>query len=285
MTARVSVVGSANLDIVLRVGRRPSAGETVMSHAVSETPGGKGANQALSSARIAPTTLIASIGRDSAGRSVEAALRSGSVDLEYLSRVDTPTGLAYVTLTPDGENSIVVVGLANSQLSPELVLVALDRSHPTIVLLQLEVPRAVTAAVLAWCRRHNARLVFNPSPMDAQVVARATDADPLILNAHEVAELTQADEPDIETLVASLSKTYRSVLVTAGSAGAFVGRDGRVIHIQGAPVSSVVDTTGAGDAFAGTLAAHLALGVDLVEAAALANAEAGRTIQLERAHR
>ncbi len=283
--ARVAVVGSANLDIVPRVDRRPAAGETVLGRAMIETPGGKGANQALSCARVAPTHFIGSIGRDSAGRRVETALREADVDVTHLTHIDTPTGRAYVTLTPDGENSIVVMGLANSHLSDEVVLGALEASRPTLILAQLEVPKVVTEAVLEWTRQHDVRLVFNPSPADPQILANAVHADPLIVNEHEAAQILQSDSADVGTLATELSKRFRSVVVTAGSRGAFVGVGGNVTRVQTSTVTAVADTTGAGDAFAGTLAAHLALGLELVDAAKLANAEAGRLVQLERTSR
>jgi len=202
-----------------------------------------------------------------------------------LSQVDTPTGRAYVTLTPDGENSIVVMGLANSLLSDAVVLAALDESRPTLVLLQLEVPKAVTGVVLEWSREHDVRLVFNPSPVDPEIVANAGHADPLIVNEHEAAQLLQSDSDDIIALATELSSRFRSVVVTAGSRGAYVGVIGTVTHVQAPTIAAVVDTTGAGDAFAGTLAAHLALGLELVDAATLANAEAGRLVQLGRTSR
>lgn len=285
MSARVSVVGSANLDIVLSVDRRPGVGETVMGRALVETTGGKGVNQALAAAQIAPTHFIGSIGGDSAGSRVENALREGNVNVEHLARADTPTGRAYVTVTPDGENSIVVLGLANSLLSEKFAIRALDEAHPNVVLTQLEVPGTVTKSVLEWCKQRNVRLVFNPSPPEASLIEFAAHADPLIVNQHEASRLVGPSSGEAEELAAELSTAFLSVVVTAGPNGAFVGLNGRVTHVRGAAIGPVVDTTGAGDAFAGTLAAHLALGMELTAAAALANSEAGRLVQLARSQR
>lgn len=285
MTGNVTVVGSANLDIVLSIDHRPLAGETVMGNAVLETPGGKGVNQALAAARVVPTSFVGNVGNDSAGHRLAAVLADAQVGTEHLGRSSLPTGRAYVSLTPDGENSIVVMSLANSQLEAHDALRALEATAPTVVLIQLEVPMPVTAAVVEWCSRRSVRLVFNPSPADATALAKAGHADPLIVNQHEAAQILLSESADVVKLAAELSNTCRSVVVTAGSRGAFVGVSGRVTHVQGASVGTVVDTTGAGDAFAGTLAAHLALGLELVDAAERANAEASRLVQLERVSR
>jgi ribokinase len=283
MTALVAVVGSANLDVVLSVSRRPDAGETLMGSGYLEVPGGKGANQAIASGRVARSTFIGSVGRDGAARRLEQALDSASVELDYLVRSDVPTGRAFITLTPDGENSIVVMALANSTLTSRAVIAALEAARPTLVLTQLEVPEAVTAAIVEWCTRTATRLVLNPSPVQSLPAGALTIADPLIANQGEARALLGIDADDTELAVA-LAKLCRSVVLTAGSRGAYVVTGDIVDHIGGQPVD-VVDTTGAGDAFAGTLAAHLALGASLVDAASIANSEAARLIQLTRTDR
>lgn len=285
MTARVVVVGSANVDVVLTADRRPLAGETVMGRTFIETPGGKGANQALASSRFAPTSFVGCMGRDADGESVEAALVAGGVNIDHVFRCDVPTGHAYITVTPDGENSIVVMALANSELSVGTVLEALKELRPTVVLIQLEVPRAVTDAVLVWCRDRNIRLVFNPSPVDSHVTEMADHADPLIVNQHEARSILGLESGTESDLAAALAKKCRSVVVTAGAQGAFVGVGSLVTAVVGSAVEVVVDTTGAGDAFAGSLAAHLANGLDVVAAATLANAEAARVVQMDRTKR
>ncbi|CAN5167635.1 ribokinase [soil metagenome] len=283
MTALVAIVGSANLDVVLSVSRRPDAGETVMGSGYVEVSGGKGANQAIASGRVARSTFIGSVGRDGAARHLEQALHSAGVELDYLVRSDLPTGRAFITLTPEGENSIVVMALANSTLTASAVIAALDSARPTLVLTQLEVPAAVTVAIVEWCSRTGTRFVLNPSPVQGLPHGAIEIADPLIVNQVEARALLGVDADDAQ-LASALAKRCRSVVLTAGSRGAFVGSGGVIEHITGENVS-VVDTTGAGDAFAGTLAAHLALGATLVDAASVANKEAARLIQLTRTDR
>ena len=284
MTALVAVVGSANLDIVLSVAQRPAAGETVMGTAFVETTGGKGANQALAAARIGPTTFIGSVGPDAAGRSIEEALFSAGVRVDHLQHANVPTGRAYVTLTADGENSIIVMALANSALNVESVLAALEASGPTLVLTQFEVPEAVTAAVVRWCRSRGARLVLNPSPVKPGAKLDAANADPLIVNQIEARAILGSDLRSESDLALALAEQFASVILTAGSRGAFVARGSTVEHV-GAENVAAVDNTGAGDSFAGTLSAHLAQGEGLLAAARRASAEAARIIQLHRSER
>ncbi|CAN5317618.1 ribokinase [soil metagenome] len=273
-------MGSANLDVVLPVARRPEAGETFEGESFIEVPGGKGANQAIASAAVASTMFIGIVGDDGAGAAVAAALRRAAVDVEHLAVAPGPTGRAFVTLTPDGENSIIVMALANAHLSASAVTEALDEARPSVVLTQLEVPSSVTVAVAEWCARTRARLVLNPSPVRDLPPGVLQLADPLIVNEGEArAVLGQEDD-----LVTGLASYCRSVVLTAGARGAFVAHRATVTQISGSPVT-VVDTTGAGDVFAGTLAAHLALGMDLTDAASRANAAAARVIQLARSAR
>lgn len=285
MTGSVAVVGSANLDIVLSLDSRPRPGETVMGNALVEMPGGKGVNQALATARIAATCFVGAVGNDSAGRRLRAALVDAHVDTTHLLQGNLPSGRAYVLLTPDGENSIVVMALANSQLSVDHVLHALDQLRPEVVLIQLEVPRPVTAAVIEWCQRESVRMVLNPSPADTTALANASHADPLIVNEHEGRVILGVSAEEESEVATQLAQRYRSVVVTAGARGAYVAVGGEVVNVAAPRVDEVVDTTGAGDAFAGTLAGHLALGLPLTHAVILANAEAARLVGLERIRR
>ena len=281
MTAKVAVVGSANLDIVLTVPRRPLAGETIMGHGMQETAGGKGLNQALSAARVTETTLIGCVGRDRAAIQIETALATAGVETHNIVRQEIVTGRAYIQVTPDGENSIIVMALANSALTAKDALSALEKANPLVVLTQFEVPRPVTIAVAEWCRQKGVRLVLNPSPVHSVDIDTISSADPLILNQVEAQAILGVESQDYRTLAIDLASRFKSVVLTAGSDGAFVVVGGELAHVLGERVS-VVDTTGAGDAFAGTLAGYLAEGIGLVDSAMLANREAARVIQLSR---
>jgi len=252
-----------------------------MGQGLQETAGGKGLNQALSAVRVASTTFIGSVGRDRAAQQIEEALDSAGVDMTYLVRQETATGRAYIQLTPDGENSIIVLALANLAMSRKETLAALEKANPTLVLTQFEVPRAVTVAVAQWCRQRGVRLVLNPSPVQPIDIDAISNADPLIVNQVEAQAILGVDSNDDQYLALQLADRFESIVLTAGSNGAFVVTGGEIVHISGERVT-VVDTTGAGDAFAGTLAAHLAHGANLVDSAMLANLEAARIIQLTR---
>ncbi len=280
----VAVVGSANLDIVIQSPRRPAGGETVLGSSLVETPGGKGANQAFAAARVAGTAFIGQVGADSAGEQLLAVLAGAGIDVAHVRVVGTPSGRAYVTLTPDGENSIIVLPLANAELGTQHVVTALDAVQPAVVLTQLEIPGHVVAATARWCARHGARFVLNPSPVGPVAEDVLAVADPLIVNQGEAQAILGTESDDCDDLALRLLGRARSVIVTAGPDGAVVAENGGTERIAGARVP-VVDTTGAGDTFAGTLAAHLAAGGALAAAARLANVEAARVIQLDRADR
>lgn len=280
----VAVVGSANLDIVVQSPRRPVGGETILGSSLVETPGGKGANQAFAAARVAGTAFIGQVGSDGAGEQLLATLAGAGIDVTHLRIAGTPSGRAYITLTPDGENSIIVLPLANAELRTEHVLASLEALRPAVVLTQLEIPSDVVEATADWCARRGARFILNPSPVGPVAERVLAVADPLIVNQGEAQAILGTGSDDNDDLARRLLARARSVVVTAGPDGAVVAEDGDTARIPGARVP-VVDTTGAGDTFAGTLAAHLAAGSGLASAARLANAEAARVIQLDRSAR
>lgn len=282
---QVVVVGSANLDIVVSVTRFPAPGETVLGGDPLEIPGGKGLNQAIAAARLASTALVACVGDDSAGQMLVARLEKAGVDTRHVRRVAAPTGRAFIQVAPDGENSIVVAAAANAELTPEDVQQALDGLRPAVVLAQLEVPLETVLAAARWASAHRARFVLNPSPVQ-QLPERLIGAcDPLVVNAIEAVEiLGAAPGTDITQLASGLGSRATSVTVTDGPRGAYVGTSTTVQHVPGERVDAV-DTTGAGDEFAGCLAASLAIGGGLVKGAEGANRAAARVVGTSRGQR
>lgn len=289
-TPSLVVVGSINVDLVIELDSRPTAGQTVSGHALDKMPGGKGANQAAAAARAgAATSLLAAVGRDSDGQAMLAGLAAQGVNTDAVRVVDAPTGTAVVLVTPDGENSIVVVAGANSALTPEdVTTVAFGQARRVgCVMSQLEVPEdvAISAGHLASTER--ARFVLNASPLSGGL-ARLREvlmplADPLVVNLGEAhALLGQASatgEGTLERAASALVQSgARSAVVTGGadgagwaerSAGRAVGSPSADVHSSGtvpAAAASVVDTTGAGDAFTGALAAALTHGYRLCDA-------------------
>ncbi|MDQ1545180.1 MAG: ribokinase [Actinomycetota bacterium] len=285
--ATVAVVGSANLDIVVKLDRVPERGETVFGTGYEEHPGGKGANQAVASARLVKTSIVASVGQDSAGRQLLDHLAARGVDTANVHQSATPTGRAFINVTPDGENSITVLSLANASLTNAEVTDALNRLQPRVVVAQQEISAAALSATVKWCSSNSARLVLNASPSGPLPAGALKLADPLIVNEVEARAVLGFDEShmaDHATLARSLAAQSKSVVLTAGAKGAFVAQGSKVTKIP-AHVVKAVDTTGAGDEFAGTLAAGIARGDGLIGAASHANAAASQVIQIPRAQR
>lgn len=293
MRARVAVVGSANLDTVMSVARFPRAGETILGSHLDEVAGGKGLNQAIAAGRQGPCAFIGCIGDDDAGGRLLSELERAGVDAAHIVRRSHPTGRAFIQLTPDGENSIVVLPLANHQLEVNDVRTALEALAPAVVLAQLEIPLEVVEAAAAWARSIGARFLLNPSPIRALPDWLLKQCDPLIVNAGEAAallrlELTGSpsdDGQEAHALAARLTDLARSVAVTDGARGVHVGTKSTGVTRVPARRVTAVDSTGAGDAFAGTLAAAMARGRDLAAAADEANAAAARVVQITRSRR
>jgi len=250
--------------------------------------------RAIAAARHATSSFVGCIGNDAAGTLLKQRLEGAGVDTEYLVRGVEPTGRAFIQVTPDGENNIVVVSLANSRLDADHVVAALDVLRPAVVLTQLEIPFRVVEATAEWSESKGAIFVLNPSPIMGLPGPLPESCDPLILNAAEAESILGGGSADVprssndasaEGLAARLAELVRSVVVTDGSHGAYVGTGhGGIRKIAGKQVVAV-DTTGAGDEFAGVLAAGLARGVDLEHAAEMANESAARLVQVRRSER
>jgi ribokinase len=265
----VVVVGSINADLVIRVDRRPGWGETVLGSDLATFPGGKGANQAVAAARLgARTALVGKLGADGHGALLRESLRRDGVDLAHITEAAVPTGVALITVGPDGDNSIIVSAGANARLGEADVAAAARLIGAAgVVCLQLEIP---LPAVLAAARAAR-RLVLNLSPPSRVPPALLALCDPLVVNEHEAAFLLGEGRPGspAEQAAALLGLGPRTVVVTLGADGAVVAEAAGVTAVP-SPQVEVVDTTGAGDAFTGALAWRLARGDELTAAAAFA---------------
>jgi ribokinase len=256
----IVVLGSANADLVVRVERRPGAGETVLGSDITVLPGGKGANTAVAAARLGGrVAFLGAIGPDSYGKLLLDSMRGAGVDVSRVRCDERGTGTAYITVTPDGENAIVVSPGANAELTAADVELGAAR----ILVASLEVPLPVVEHALAEAARRGVRTVLNLSP--AARLSDLSTVDVLVVNEHEAAWLLDGSD-DPRRL---LDIGPRSAVVTLGGKGAVVVT-GDGTHEVTAPKVEVVDTTGAGDAFTGALAVGLATGADLVAAAQLA---------------
>lgn len=261
----VAVVGSANLDVVVRARVHPEPGETVMGISYDETVGGKGANQAMAVAEHCAVEFVGCVGTDEAGDRILDRLSQWRVGTDRVSRVPGPSGSAFITVARDGENSIVVVPLANNGVTSAQVEDALDRIVPVAVLAQLEIPVEAVDAARRWSERRDVRFILNPSPVRQVTAGLLAPCDPLIVNVVEARTLLGSASSGVEELALGLSRVARSAVVTLGAEGALIARGGAVTHIP-APRVEVRDTTGAGDSFAGTVVARLGMGDDLLHA-------------------
>jgi ribokinase len=269
----VAVVGSINEDVELLVLRTPRPGETLTAERTARRPGGKGANQAVAAARAgARVQMIGCVGDDPAGRRMLEDLRREGVDTQAVAALpDVPTGTAYITVTADGENTIVLERGANARLSPEDLAAHGDAlAGAAVMLAQLEVPvETVTAAVRA-ARDAGVRPVVTLAPAQAVPDELLAGLDPMLVNEHEAGFLL-GDSGDVGQDAEGSARRLldlgpRSVVITLGAAGAVVADAGGVWRGPAVTVDEVIDTTGAGDAFAGALAAALAAGASLADA-------------------
>jgi ribokinase len=280
VNGRVIVVSSVNVDLVVNVDRLPGPGETVVGGRFERHHGGKGGNQAVAAARLgAETAFVGAIGDDAFGDDARAALAAEGIDLRGLvCLAGETTGVALILVDAGGENSIAVAGGANAALRPEHVRHALEAIRPApgdIVLVGHEIPTAVTHEALLIGRSAGATTVLNPAPAGGLAASTLALADVLTPNRGELATLSglvglPVDAAPIEAAEAIRDRlSLPAILVSLGAGGAHLVEPARSIALPAIAVEAV-DTTGAGDALNGALAAGLADGLSLADAARLA---------------
>ena len=255
----VAVIGSVNLDVIARVPRIPEPGETLLATGSSRGGGGKGANQAVAAARAGgvPVAFVGAVGDDGDGELLRGMLSREGIDVTGLATVEEPTGVALISVSDDGENTIVVIPGANSTVASLSDAQRDIVARADVVVAQLEIPvEGVLEAAAA--RRASALLVLNASPAapltDPAVARRLLAAtDVLIVNEHELREITRDDG---DAAIRSLATHVQAVVVTLGAAGAIVAVGEERRRVPAIRVD-VVDTTGAGDTYCGVLAAWL----------------------------
>ena len=252
----VLVFGSINIDLIVPAPELPRPGETVLGGDYRLLPGGKGANQALAARRAGSVVRMAgAVGKDAFAGAALELLRQDGVDLALVRQVEQPTGLASIIVDTGGENLIAVASGANAAVTAAIVPDEM-LGPQTIVLCQVEVPPAETAALIHRARTRGSRCILNLAPalpIDRDLFG---DLDLLVANEAEAASLVE--DP------AAIAQRLRQVLVvTRGAAGSTVFlRDGGQLDIPALTIEAV-DTTGAGDTFCGVLAAALDQGYSL----------------------
>ena len=274
----IVVIGSINMDLVLRVPRMPLPGETLTGGAFRTIPGGKGANQAVACARLSgkveaggqQVAMIGCVGDDAFGTTLRAALRSdGIIDSHVTTLPGVASGIASILVDDNGQNSIVIAGGANDLLSPAHIDAAQELiAQADIVVLQLETPMATVEHAIKLARSLGKTVVLNPAPA-AQVPAGLLEqVDYLIPNEIEAAMLTGIESSDANVLARALQQQGSdNVIITLGSKGVHAALYGGDYDFPAEAVKAV-DTTAAGDTFIGGFVAGLASGMDEAEAIA-----------------
>ena len=271
-TPRIAVVGSANTDLITFAERFPRAGETLFGQHFDLGFGGKGANQAIA-ARLcgAEVTMVAKVGKDLFGEGTIRNFNSFGIDTTHVGMVaDAPTGVAPIFVEPGGQNRILVVKGANDRLLPQDVdAAAADLRRAQTIILQFEIPLETVYHTVRFARLHNIRCIVNPAPAIPASLSDLTGADYFIPNETEAELITAMPVQTLEQAAACaaslLQKGFRRVLITLGARGALLADPSGHVHIRPFEVNAV-DTTGAGDAFIGSLAVFLAEGLAEKEA-------------------
>ncbi len=263
----VLVFGSINVDLVAQVAHLPRPGETVSGTAFAVAPGGKGANQALAARRAgADVALHGAVGDDAFAATALARLAAAGVDLGGVIRVDAPTGVALINVDAHGENAITVVAGANGRV--RAAQVADTALHPGVtLLLQFEVPPGESEMLARRARARGARVVLNGAPASPLPDSLLACVDVFVVNEGEAAFYAGA-AADPATFSARWKERFGvTTVLTLGPHGAQAFDGDRLVHVP-SPAVEVVDSTGAGDAFVGALAAALDRGAGLADALA-----------------
>ncbi|HEY0866299.1 MAG TPA: ribokinase [Fimbriimonas sp.] len=271
---RVLVAGSANMDLVFGTDRLPKPGETILGHSFATHPGGKGANQAVAAAKLgSPVSFVGKVGNDVFGDVLAESIGSYGVDLAYLQRTETATGTACILVDRNGQNSIVVAPGANAELAPSEVAAAIEELRPTVVLTQLETNLEVVRSIRPSADR-SFFFILNPAPsgpLPDEVLASADLVTPNELETEAMVGILPGDDASCLLAAARLfDRGAKAAIFTLGARGSFYADPAGGRHYPTLNVRAI-DTTAAGDAFNGALAAFLAEGRDLANAIPLAN--------------
>ncbi|WP_256700701.1 ribokinase [Paenibacillus sp. P46E] len=274
----IVIIGSLNMDMVVRTSRAPEAGETLFGQDFTLSPGGKGANQAAAAARLgAEVTMIGRVGKDAFGNELLEVMRQEQIHTEHIGQSETlSTGVASIVVDGEGENRIIVVPGANIEMGPaDIEALAPIISQAEMVVLQLETDLSMCAHAAAIADRHGIPVILNPAParaLDDAFLQHVTYLTPNETEAGILAGMAVNSIDDAEQAARILlQKGVRDVIVTLGPKGALIVNHAGSLHIPGFPVQAV-DTVAAGDSFNGALAWQLTKGKTLDEAVRFANA-------------
>jgi len=261
MEDSILVIGSMNMDLVVQTETFPKKGETVVGKEFQQAPGGKGANQALAAAKLgADVEFIGACGDDYFGEELISSLQAGGVDTSSIYKLDTSTGIANITVEGDGDNRIIIIPGANNKLSPDLI----DNYEAKIkdaklILLQLEIPLVTVEYIIKLAAQYDTKVLLDPAPVKDLSSEIYQNVDYLLPNEGELASLL----PELSRRGLRANKLLDlgvdKVLLTKGQQGLTLYSKDKIKNYNSLSVE-VVDTTAAGDAFAGGFAYGLQQG-------------------------
>jgi ribokinase len=272
ISKRIIVVGSTNMDMVVKTSHIPVPGETVLAGSFFMNPGGKGANQAVAVARLGgDAVFISKMGNDIFGKQSSQLLDEEGINTSYiLSDRELPSGVALITVDQSGENSIVVASGANANLHPPDLENALEEiGRANIILMQLEIPIDTVLFVARYAAAHGVRVILNPAPAGELPPELLKHLDMITPNKTEAEMLSGIKVTNIENAKKAAraihEKGVKNVVVTMGPLGAIIYSDGK-IQVVPAQKTEAIDSTAAGDVFNGALAVALSEGKPLTDA-------------------
>jgi ribokinase len=286
---KIVVAGSLNMDLAVRVGHIPAAGETILGGDLLQSAGGKGANQAFAAAKLAKGTsvvMLGCVGRDDFGREMLRNLESAGCDISHVDKIAGPSGVALIVVSNEGENAIVVASGANFHYTPELAQRAgLVLDGADALLLQLEIPLPTVKALAAAARARGVRVILDPAPVPAGGLPDELLklADIITPNETEALALTgmtaRKITPDVATSMSEqlAARSGGAVILKLGARGCLVYQNAESTFIP-APKVEAVDTTAAGDVFNGALAVGLSEGLALTDACLFATRAAALSV-------
>lgn len=280
----ILIIGSLNMDMVIRTSHIPLSGETVTGHFCDDLPGGKGANQACAAGRLGSNAaMLGMVGRDKYGDILVDGLRAAGVDTSLVERCDQRTGQAIICVSDAGNNSIIVLPGANGALTAEHIAAhEKEIADSRYVMLQMEIPFEAVCKAAELAARHGCRVVLNPAPATGPLPqSLLKTVDYLTPNETELSLLTGLPVESVEQAAAAakrlIGEGVRCVLATLGEKGALYVTAEEERLFAAFPVKPM-DTTAAGDTFNAAFAVRLSEGATCAEAVSFANAAAGISV-------
>lgn len=280
----IVIIGSTNMDLVINVKERPAAGETVLGDRLFTNPGGKGANQAYSCANVGgDIAMISAVGDDVFGEQLLHNLEKAGVHTACIKQIpNESSGVALITVDENGENSIIVAPAANREVTPALIEeYEANIKNAKAILIQLEIPFETVELSVKLAKKHDVLVFLDPAPARELPQKVLENVDYILPNETELAQITNMEVKDKNTAIEAskklLAQGVKTVIAKLGKDGVVICSNDNEIYIPGEKVSAV-DTTGAGDAFAGAFISQIVAGKTVEESVSYANIVGALTV-------